>query len=120
MGHCGPHRIRRYKQATEAFANAIKAAQAQKVLAALMLFLQAPNGQGTLHGPGSRGAQGIPGRLPSRPADQGSLRLLTPTGQPGGKPLRHRLHAVRVKAAEMRPRLNGFDVGNLHYALLSR
>ncbi|MGD0123369.1 MAG: hypothetical protein ABSC46_12510 [Candidatus Limnocylindrales bacterium] len=33
-----------YKPATEAFVNAIKAAQAQKVLAALMLFLQAPNG----------------------------------------------------------------------------
>jgi hypothetical protein len=34
-----------YKTATEAFADTIKAAQAQKVLAALMLFMQAPNAQ---------------------------------------------------------------------------
>jgi hypothetical protein len=34
--------------------------------------------------------------------------------------MRHRLHAATVKANELRPRLDGFGIGPLHFACLNK
>ncbi len=57
-----------YEPATEAFVNAIKAAQAPKVLAALMLFLRGYLAKGQLHLEPARGCLAA-GQIPLGPAN---------------------------------------------------